>query len=133
MHIPEVDMWNVSKCSRLQRQFILKAMPPGLATVDYAEIYQQDMFYLDCQEYRDYSRDPYNKVHVPARFKVYMGKCAAKEDTECQRLLESSQWRVDRQPIVFPIEYPHDMALGRKDCEFIKGRNSKYSNLSFKR
>lgn len=133
MHIPEVDMWNVSKCSRLQRQVILKAMPPGLATVDYAEIYHQDMFYLDCQEYRDYSRDPYNKVHIPVRFRVYMGKCTEKEDTESQRMLESPQGRVDRQPIVFPIEYPHDMALDRKDCEFIKGRNSKYSNLSFKR
>ncbi|KAH8409892.1 hypothetical protein KR009_000336 [Drosophila setifemur] len=132
MHIPEVDMWTVSKCSRLQRNYMFKADIPGLKTIDYNAIKGIDMFYLECQDYRDYFKDPYNKVHLPERFRTYVGKCGVKLDTQGQTLMVPSLGRVDRQPIFYPVDYKSDMALGRRDCDFIRPRCARTSSLCFK-
>lgn len=133
MLIPEVDMWNVSKSSRIHRLSIFNCDKPGLKVLDYAAVRGVDRFYLECQDYRDYFKDPYNRVHKPIRFTSYAGKCDVKLDTDVEVLSEPTLWRIDRQPIVYPIDYHSDMALDRRDCDHIKAFCSPAESLSFKR
>ncbi|KAH8293293.1 hypothetical protein KR018_010602 [Drosophila ironensis] len=133
MRIPDVDMWNVNKSCRLERHVFLRANPTRSTIIDYSSLWKCDMFYLDCQEYRDYFRDPHNRMHKPARFREYVGDCLEKEDLDDKRLREPPRSLVERQPVVFAIEYPKDMALGRKDIEFMKARTSKNSSMAFNR
>ncbi|KAI8042921.1 uncharacterized protein LOC128262333 [Drosophila gunungcola] len=132
MLIPEVDMWNVSKSSRIHRLTIFKCDKPGLKVLDYASVRGVDAFYLDCQDYRDHFKDPYNRVHKPARFRSF-GNCGKKLDPDDHLLAMPPLWGVDRQPIVYPIDYHSDMALGRRDCDHIKAYCSPTESLSFKR
>ncbi|XP_017055847.1 uncharacterized protein LOC108097834 [Drosophila ficusphila] len=133
MIIPEVDMWTVSKSVRVHRLSIFNCDKPGLKVLDYASVKGIDSFYLDCQNYRDYFKDPYNRVHKPARFRTYGGRCGVKLDNANQCLDMPPVWGIDRQPIVYPTEYHSDMALGRRDCDHIKAFCSPAESLSFKR
>ncbi|XP_043661724.1 uncharacterized protein LOC122625689 isoform X2 [Drosophila teissieri] len=105
MLIPEVDMWNVSKSSRIHRLSIFNCDKPGLKVLDYSAVRGVDRFYLECQDYRDYFKDPYNRVHKPKRFTTYAGRCDAKLDTEVEFLSMPTSWRTDRQPIIYPIGF----------------------------
>ncbi|XP_016961787.1 uncharacterized protein LOC108032476 [Drosophila biarmipes] len=133
MHIPEVDMWNVSQSSRIHRLSIFNSDKPGLKVIDYAAVRGVDSFYLDCQNYRDYFKDPYSRVHKPQRFTSYAGRCGVKLDTDVELLTRPISWCIDRQPIVYPIDYQSEMALGRRDCDHIKAFCSPAESLSFKR
>ncbi|XP_030380454.1 uncharacterized protein LOC115628472 [Scaptodrosophila lebanonensis] len=129
---PEVDMLTVSKSSVNQRKAILGFAPRiGLSFVDYGDLDRIDSFYLESQKYRDYYRDPYNKLHKPDRFRLHQGKCGIKLDDSVQMLLKPINWVTERQPVVFPTNYTSDMDLDRGVELF--GCYDKNSCIRFKR
>ncbi|XP_065370743.1 uncharacterized protein LOC135962775 [Calliphora vicina] len=111
---PEVDMLLVSQSSRNQRKSIMNFAPRiGLAVVDYGRSQEIDNFYLDCQNFRDYYRDPYNKLPRPVVFKRHYGKCGSNRnpDKSSEQLLLPTRWVADRQPVTFPLNYSRHMSL----------------------
>lgn len=134
MDVPQVDMWAVTKSSQVLRRAVLGFVPRiGLAIVDYADVDRIDTFYLECQKFRDYYRDPYDKVHQPELFKNHMGKCGIKLDTSGSQLRQPIRWIPIRQPIINPNKYKCDMNLGVDMGEVFKGHYSPVSCLRYKR
>ncbi|EDV42224.1 uncharacterized protein Dana_GF17873 [Drosophila ananassae] len=110
--VPEVDMMTVSKNSMLEREFMLKFVPRiGLTNVSYGSMYRVDKFYLDSQEYRDMTRDPYNKMLPPKSFTRYRGKCGIKIDPNLIEMSRPPSAHVDCIPLVYPVEYGHPMDI----------------------
>ncbi|EDV98955.1 uncharacterized protein LOC6566392 [Drosophila grimshawi] len=132
--IPEVDMLLVTKSARLHRRAVLGFVPRiGLPIVDYADVDRIDAFYLQCQEYRDYYRDPYDRVHKPLKFTQHMGKCGIKLDTTVDELRQPINWVPRRQPLIAPIDYQSYMNLGVPMGEIFRGKYSKQSCIRYKR
>ncbi|XP_017103191.1 uncharacterized protein [Drosophila bipectinata] len=110
--VPEVDMMTVSKNSMVEREFLLKFVPRiGLTNVSYGGLYKVDKWYLDSQQYRDMTRDPYNKMLPPKSFTRYRGKCGIKIDRNLIEMSRPPPAHVDQIPLVYPQEYGHPMHL----------------------
>ncbi|KAH8418314.1 hypothetical protein KR222_000602 [Zaprionus bogoriensis] len=132
--IPEADMFSVSKSSQAQRRAVLGFVPQiGLPIVDYEDVARIDAFYLECQKFRDYYRDPYDKVHKPEKFQHHMGRCGVKVDTSVEELRRPIRWVVKRQPVIFPVTYPSQLNLGVDMGEVLKGRYGKTTCIRYKR
>lgn len=132
--IPEVDMIAVAKGCQAQRRAVLGFVPKiGLPIVDYADVERIDTFYLECQKYRDFYRDPYDKVHKPNLFKHGMSQCGIKLDTTVDELRKPTQWVCPRQPLIDPINYQSDMNLGVDIGNICKGQYSTTTCLRYKR
>uniref|UniRef100_A0A1A9VEU4 Uncharacterized protein n=1 Tax=Glossina austeni TaxID=7395 RepID=A0A1A9VEU4_GLOAU len=110
---PEVDMLVVARSSQNQRKAIMNFAPRiGLAVVDYARLDEIDRFYIDCQNFRDYYRDPYYQLHLPIAFKKHYGKCGHRPTDKCiQLFMKPTEWVRERQPVVYPIEYGRELNL----------------------
>ncbi|KAI8124608.1 hypothetical protein CVS40_4911 [Lucilia cuprina] len=112
---PEADMLLVSESSRNQRKSIMNFAPKiGLAIVDYGRLQEIDNFYLDCQNFRDYYRDPYNKLPRPQAFKRHYGKCGGGNrypDKCSEQLMQPPRWVAERQPVIYPLNYRSHMVL----------------------
>lgn len=130
--IPQVDMLGVSKSLRIQRKPILKFVPPiGLSCVNYRVMEELDYFYLACQQYRDYYRDPFNKMQRPSLFAQYHENCGIKPDRNYEALIGPGYWVKERQPVVYPEKCSQRMYLDgsiRIDAHF-----SRNSSTVFKR
>ncbi|XP_022224240.1 uncharacterized protein LOC111075341 [Drosophila obscura] len=133
MSIPQVDMLAVSKNSRVQRNLILGYVIPGLNIVDYSDVDRIDQYYLDCQKYRDYYRDPYGKMPKPERFRHYQGKCGAKSDRSLGDMLLPPTCPVERKPIVYPAEYGQPMDSHQSYRTLLRGTYNPISHAAFKR
>ncbi|XP_023163301.1 uncharacterized protein LOC111594292 [Drosophila hydei] len=132
--IPEADMWCVSKNARKHRRVVLDFIPNiALPIVDYADVDRIDSFYLESQEYRDYYRDPYDKLHKPLKFIYLQGKCGVKPDTSVEQLRQPNIWAPKRVPPVLPVEYQSYLNLGFNIEEIMKGRHSNQSCNVYKR
>ncbi|XP_017022543.1 uncharacterized protein [Drosophila kikkawai] len=132
--IPEVDMLSVSKNAEVQRRAILGFAPRiGLTTVDYGELDRIDDFYLECQKYRDFYRDPHNKLHKPPRFRLHQGKCAIKLDHSVEELTRPILWTTEKQPVVYPLSGDTSMNLGIPIPPMIRGTYDRSSSIAFKR
>ncbi|XP_004529153.1 uncharacterized protein LOC101448809 [Ceratitis capitata] len=112
---PEVDMLAVSASSRNSRRSMLNFAPKiGLTMVNYAKLDNIDNFYLDCQNFRDYYRDPYNKLLRPEAFKQHYGKCGRKATDKNTVLLSLPvTWVREKQPVVYPVIYERDLRLDK--------------------
>lgn len=113
IHAPEADMLLVSKSSRNQRKSILNFAPKiGLSVVDYGRLDEIDTFYQECQNFRDYYRDPYNKLHRPLEFQKHHGKCGIKvRDKNTELLMLPVTWVRENVPVVYHIDYDRDVHL----------------------
>lgn len=132
--IPEVDMMSVAKSCQVQRRAVLGFVPKiGLPIVDYADVERIDTFYLECQKYRDFYRDPYDKVHKPDLFKNRLGQCGIKLDTSVDALRQPVLCVPRRQPLIDPINYGSDMNLGVDMGQIFKGKYSKNTCFLYKR
>lgn len=132
--IPEVDMIAVAKSCQAQRRAVLGFVPKiGLPIVDYADVERIDTFYLECQKYRDFYRDPYDKVHKPNLFKNHMGQCGIKLDTSVDELRQPTRWISFRQPLIDPINCESGMNLGVDMGHILKGQYSTTTCLRYKR
>ncbi|ALC46384.1 CG13110 [Drosophila busckii] len=110
--IPEVDMINASRSLRQQRKAILGFAPNiGLSFVNYRSMELVDNFYLDCQNHRDYFRDPYDKLHRPPIFRYQQGSCGMKPDYNAEALVAPTKWVVERKPVVYPEQYSRHLNL----------------------
>ncbi|XP_022224212.1 uncharacterized protein LOC111075321 [Drosophila obscura] len=131
---PEVDMLSVSKNSEKEREAILGFAPKiKLVTVDYAAMGRIDTFYLSCQKYRDYYRDPYDKLHKPETFKYHQGKCAIKPDHSVEQLRRPIQWVQERKPLVYPMTYQSTMRLNTAAASMMGGSYDPSSCNRYKR
>lgn len=113
---PEVDMLLVSQSSRNQRKTIMNFVPRiGLAIVDYGRLQEIDNFYLDCQNFRDYYRDPYNKLPRPLAFKKHYGKYGKHYSAHqtIEQLMLPTQWITERQPPLYPLNNSRHMSLNK--------------------
>ncbi|KAH8293296.1 hypothetical protein KR018_012347 [Drosophila ironensis] len=126
-------MRKVSENSRLQRRCILDLNPRQSNVIDFASVYKLDMFLLDCQDYRDYYRDPAGRMHMPARFASFHGTCGIREDTVLKRLEKPPKYLAERKPVIYPQARNTEMALGRPCADFMWPRGSKDSSKCFKR
>ncbi|XP_034667103.1 uncharacterized protein LOC117900737 [Drosophila subobscura] len=133
MIIPEVDMLAVSKNSRVQRGAIVGYVLPGLNMVDYGDIARIDQYYLDCQRYRDYYRDPHGKMPKPERFRQYQGRCGTKSDKSFGTLMLPPQWREERKPIVYPVPYGIQMDMDKHYRTLLMSTHSGSTHTAFKR
>ncbi|XP_017150920.1 uncharacterized protein LOC108161209 [Drosophila miranda] len=133
MDIPQVDTLAVSKNSRVQRNLILGYVIPGLNGVDYGDVSRIDGFYLDCQKYRDYYRDPYGKMPNPERFRQYQGKCGIRLDNSLVDMLLPPRSNVDRLPIVYPVDYGHPMDSSKSYRTLLMGNYNPITHSGFKR
>ncbi|XP_003736488.2 uncharacterized protein [Drosophila pseudoobscura] len=128
--VPLVDMWNVSKsCQKLRKETTLgfAAMNKKLSIINDQDVHRLDSFYLECQKYRDYYRDPQNKVIRPKIF-TSMGRRGVKNDLSNMPIT----WvQDDCRPQMFPIEYGTDLSLG-KGFQTVE-RNSRFTDTSFVR
>ncbi|XP_030561423.1 uncharacterized protein LOC115763120 [Drosophila novamexicana] len=132
--IPEVDMLTVARSAKIHRRTILGFVPPiGLRIVDYGDVDRIDRFYLECQDYRDYYRDPYDKIHKPLRFRQHLGKCGIKLDNSVEELRQPISWVPKRIPPLIPINYKPHMNLGSDMGEVLKGQHAKQSCIAYKR
>ncbi|EDW83663.1 uncharacterized protein Dwil_GK18959 [Drosophila willistoni] len=128
MSLPEADMMAVSKSSRLHRK--PGAPLSGLTFMD-GDMQKVDKFYNDCQDYRDYYRDSYNKMHCPAAFHTHKGKCGIKLDRSIALLSLPVTWMTEEQPVIYPVEFKRYMA---SEAQFrMAGRFQKTTDTSFKR
>ncbi|KAH8402120.1 hypothetical protein KR009_009980 [Drosophila setifemur] len=118
----------VSVKSREQRNLILGFAIPDLSTVDYGQIRRMDVFYLECQKYRDYYRDPHNKIGIPPIFKEYQGKCGVKLDTSEEKL-KHPLWVAERKPVM----YPDYEVIKNNEVSYSSGRYNHNSDKSYKR
>lgn len=111
---PEVDMLVVSQSSRNQRKTLTNFVPKiGLSIADYSRLNEIDNFYLDCQNFRDYYRDAYNKLQRPKAFKRHFGKCGRRFlDKRSEVLLHPVSWVREKQPIVYPLNHRKDFVVG---------------------
>ncbi|XP_060646860.1 uncharacterized protein LOC132784946 [Drosophila nasuta] len=110
--IPQGDMLQVSKSAERYRKEIQKFVPQiGLTCINYRDLGEVDYFYQECQRLRDYNRDALNKLHRPALFQLYHGKCGLRTDYDLKALQEPGYWVRERQPIVYPPEYCQRMNL----------------------
>ncbi|KAM7363674.1 uncharacterized protein ACRADG_000484 [Cochliomyia hominivorax] len=102
---PEVDMLLVSRSSRNQRKSISNFAPKiGLSIVDYGRSQEIDNFYLECQNFRDYYRDPYNKLPRPIEFMRHYGKCGRQyADKFTENLINPPIWVTEKQPLLYPL------------------------------
>lgn len=134
MNIPQVDMMAVTKTSQVNRRAVLGFVPRiGLPIVDYADVERIDTFYLECQKYRDYYRDPYDKVHQPDLFKNHMGQCGIRVDNSVRQLRQPIRWATIRQPVICPNNYKSDMKLGGEIGDILRGQYATTSCLRYKR
>ncbi|XP_022224237.1 uncharacterized protein LOC111075338 [Drosophila obscura] len=133
MIIPEVDMLSVSKNSRVQRRAIVGYVLPGLKLVDYGAIDRIDRYYLDCQDYRDYYRDPHGKMPKPERFRQYQGKCGVKLDKSFGALMLPPAWHEERKPIVYPVPYGLQMDMHKSYRTLLMGTHNCNTHTAFKR
>lgn len=114
VNTPEADMVLVSRNSRNQRKNIMNFVPKiGLSVVDYGRLYEIDNFYIDCQNFRDYYRDPYSKLPRPIIFKKHYGKCGGNrcKDKSTELLMTPPRWQGERQPVIYPIDYGRHLTL----------------------
>ncbi|XP_039959511.1 uncharacterized protein LOC120774160 [Bactrocera tryoni] len=130
---PEVDMLIVSRSSRNSRKSIMNFAPKiGLTMVNYAKLDNIDNFYLDCQEFRDYYRDPYNKISRPEAFKKHYGKCGRREiDKNTVSLSLPPTWVHEKQPVVYPLKY--DRKLRLNEGIILGGQYDRISCIKYKR
>ncbi|XP_051858112.1 uncharacterized protein LOC132796261 [Drosophila nasuta] len=132
--IPEVDMVTVAQRSNVERRGVLGFVPRiGLPIVDYAEVDRIDAFYLECQNFRDYYRDPYDRVHKPLMFTKHMGKCGIKMDQSVEELRQPISWVQRKKPLTEPVNYKTHMNLGVDINTMIRGRYGKQSCIRYKR
>lgn len=132
--IPEVDMIKVAKNAEVQRRAILGFAPRiGLVIVDHGDLDRIDNFYLECQKYRDYYRDPHHKLHKPPRFRLHQGKCAIKLDHSVQELTRPIQWVQEKQPVVYPLSRDTAMRLGMPMTPMIRGTFDRKTSIAYKR
>lgn len=110
---PEVDMLQVAKSSQNQRKSLRGFAPEvGLSIVDYGRLYDIDQFYIDCQHFRDYYRDPYNKLPRPSEFKRHHGKCGLRTRDKCSELLMLPvNWVRETPPVIYPLNYGRQLSL----------------------
>ena len=110
---PEVDMLLVSRSSSNQRKSIMNFAPRiGLSVVDYGRSAEIDNFYISCQNFRDYYRDPYNKLPRPIEFKRFFGKCGNRcPDRNTELLMKPTQCVREKQPIIYPLNYGRNLTL----------------------
>lgn len=130
---PDVDMLLVSRSSRNQRQSIRGFAPRiGLSVVDYGRVEEIDTFYMDCQNFRDYYRDPYNKLPRPTVFKKHYGKCGLRSRDKCSELLMLPvQWRCETQPVMYAVDYGRHLHLD--EGIQLSGLHDKTSCIKYKR
>ncbi|XP_017037945.1 uncharacterized protein [Drosophila kikkawai] len=128
--VPEVDMVMVSKNSQNERNEMLKFVPQiGLNNINYGDMYRLDSFYLDCQNYRDHYRDPYNKLLRPKRFSTQSVRCGIKLDPQLELLKKRTPSHVDPIPVVYPVEYSRRMDFDRGFQ--MSGRHARASAFGF--
>ncbi|XP_053964031.1 uncharacterized protein LOC129251645 [Anastrepha obliqua] len=106
---PEVDMLTVSKSSRNQRKSILN-FAPKMDLVNYSKSDNIDNFYLECQNFRDYYRDPYCKLSKPEAFKVPYGKCGRQIDRNSVLSLPVT-WVREYHPVIYALQYGRELHL----------------------
>ncbi|KAH8273777.1 hypothetical protein KR044_000265 [Drosophila immigrans] len=124
----------VAPRSCAERRGVLGFVPRiGLPIVDYREVDRIDTFYLECQSYRDYYRDPYDRVHKPLMFSKEMGKCGVKVDRSVEELRQPIRWVQRRKPITDPIDYKTHMNLGININSILGGRYNKDTCIRYKR
>ncbi|KAH8335232.1 hypothetical protein KR067_005832 [Drosophila pandora] len=132
--IPEVDMLKVATNADVQRRAILGFAPRiGMVIVDYDDLDRIDNFYLQCQKYRDYYRDPHHKIHKPTRFRQHQGKCAIRLDRTVEELTQPIRWVEERKPVVYPEVRSTSMRLGVPLMPQILGRYDKCTSMAYKR
>ncbi|KAH8377837.1 hypothetical protein KR093_007368 [Drosophila rubida] len=132
--IPEAEMVKIAPKSHNERRAVMDFVPRiGLSIVNYAEVDRIDTFYLQCQSYRDYYRDPYDRLHKPLMFTKPMGKCGMKVDRSAEELRQPIRWVQAKKPIIDAINYRTDMNLGAKFSEIFRGRYSKDTCIRYKR
>lgn len=103
--VPLVDMSIVSKSSKIQRQYIRNFIPKiGLSTVNYKALNNIENFYTDCQNFRDYYRDPKSRMMKPPIFKFYYGDCRVMPSTLADELKQPPYRVREKMPIFYPIE-----------------------------
>ncbi|XP_075147065.1 uncharacterized protein LOC142221286 [Haematobia irritans] len=109
---PKVDMLLVSRNSRNQRQSLRGFVPRiGLSVVDYGRVDEIDTFYTDCQNFRDYYRDPYNKLPRPVVFQKHYGKCGLRTRDGSDLLMLPIEWVRETQPVLYPLNYGRQLHL----------------------
>ncbi|EDV42222.1 uncharacterized protein Dana_GF17872 [Drosophila ananassae] len=113
--IPEAQYWDVTKSAQKEREVVRDFIPKGvpLNIVNYAELFESDTFFLECQKYRDFYRDPYAKVHCPKFFELYKGKCGVKLDHTLAVMLKTMEANEDSLPILYPLIVDRSMRLGK--------------------
>ncbi|KAM8714766.1 hypothetical protein ACLKA7_001172 [Drosophila subpalustris] len=132
--IPEAEMVLVAPKSRAERRAVLGFVPRiGLPIVDYADVERIDTFYLECQSYRDYYRDPYDRVHKPMKFTKHQGRCGVKVDRSVEELRQPIRWVEKRLPYIGAIDYKSHMNLGVDTNVILRGRYNKESCNLYKR
>ncbi|XP_016979646.1 uncharacterized protein LOC108044983 [Drosophila rhopaloa] len=130
--IPEVDMRIVARNAEVQRRGILGFAPRiGLSIVDYDDLDRIDSFYLQSQKFRDYYRDPHNRLHKPPRFQRHQGKCGIKLDHSVGHLTQPIRWVEEQRPLVYPLSKDTATRLGMPISPMIRGRHDKSSSLSY--
>ncbi|KAH8383848.1 hypothetical protein KR009_010901 [Drosophila setifemur] len=131
--IPEAEYWDVTKQSQKEREIIRKFIPNGvnLSIINPAELYNSDTFYLECQKYRDFYRDPYGKVQKPKSFSLHKGMCGIKLDQTLALMTMAIAANEDHQPFIFPLLPYKGMGLGKGPV--MPAQNSIISSTIYKR
>ncbi|KAH8314275.1 hypothetical protein KR074_010284 [Drosophila pseudoananassae] len=113
--IPEAQYWDVTKSAQKEREIVRDFVPKGvpLNIVNYVEVFDSDTFFLECQKYRDYYRDPYSKVQRPKSFELYKGKCGIKLDRTLAVMLQSVAANEDSLPVIYPLIVNRSMNIGK--------------------
>lgn len=111
--VPEVDMLVVARSSQHQRKSIRGFAPRiGLSVVDYKRLDDIDDFYVESQNFRDYYRDPYNKLNRPVVYMKHYGTCGRHYIDKCSQLLmQPIIWVKESKPIICPVKYSRGLNL----------------------
>lgn len=111
--VPEVDMMAVARSSQLQRKCIRGFAPRiGLTVVDYKRLDDIDDFYIESQNFRDYYRDPYNKLDRPVPYRKHYGTCGRHYIDKCSPpLMQPIIWVKESKPIICPVKYSRELNL----------------------
>lgn len=111
--VPEVDMLAVARSSQHQRKSIRGFAPRiGLTVVDYKRLDDIDDFYIESQNFRDYYRDPYNKLNRPVTYSKHYGTCGRHMIDKCSPLLmQPITWVQESKPIICSVKYGRNLNL----------------------
>lgn len=131
--IPEAQYWDITKSAQKEREVVRDVVPKGVSLniVNYADVFDTDTFFLECQKYRDFYRDPYAMVHRPKSFELYKGQCGIKMDHTLAVMMKSVDTNEDSLPLIYPLIVDRSMRIGKGfDME---AQHSKKSSSIYKR